>query len=218
MDTELATLRRNFTHALTTLDVCRRKWQAVGGQGKEALTGCVNSRLKLAHAEGQNWPVGFAAVRQGIMLRAMEQQRASEAAIGPVLQQLEEVVSSMRTAMDTLRTRLRASMRVLGGQHHNTALIHGESVASLLARAEEVVHSFGRELQLRRTLVAQLAGIDAQQEQQQEQPQLAAAAAGWDADARLLLSAWVLEPHLDHDRLDLLFDSLAAEQAPTRRR
>ena len=41
---------------------------------------------------------------------------------------------------------------------------------------------------------------------------------GWDENARLLLSAWVLEPHLDNERMDLLFESLAAEPVPVRRR
>ena len=41
-----------------------------------------------------------------------------------------------------------------------------------------------------------------------------------DATARVLLSAWVLEPYLDHDTMDLMFASLGAQQvgSPHRRR
>ena len=90
----------------------------------------------------------------------------------------------------------------------------------LVARVEATVASFERELQLRRALAnALLEGPGADDGDDDDAPPRAPGTlpSGWDASARLLLSAWVLEPHLEHEQLDLLLDSVAAEPSANRR-
>jgi len=194
-----AAVRRTITHAITTLDVCRRKWQALHTPGIKSLTSCVNGRLTLAHAESNAWPPGFAAVRRGVACRANRERQTATDAIQPVLTSLEEIVASMRVATTTLRDKIHATLR---GRPLSA------EVEQLIASVEAMVGSFERELQLRRAVTAEITDSDGGH-----------AAPGWDASSRLLLSAWVLEPYLDNAKLDLLMESLAAEpsQSPNSR-
>lgn len=205
-------LQRAATHTLTTLDVCRRKWAVLSSEGKVALSGCVNAQLKMAHAESGEWPAGFQAVRSGIALCALEQRRESEAAIHPVLEALAALVADMRATSESLCSRVES----LTPQHsplRAAPLLHSESVDQILARVAEVVRTYERELKLRQSVVAELTGgtsgggEDHGEYQTAPQPR----GPGWDASARLLLSAWVLEPFIESEHLELLFDSLAAE-------
>lgn len=227
-----AEVHRAVTHACTTLDVCRRKWRALQTPGRVALTNHVNGRLLLGHADRASvWPKGFAGVRAGVAKRALREQYAAEDALAPVMRDLDKVVSDMRTAADALRTKVSMLLQ----QRRPTALLspslspHGggraatldaEGARQLVARVDATVRSFETELQLRRTVVRELTGEvggpDAPHCSAIDGDRLPP---GWDASARLLLSAWVLEPHLENDKLDLFFDSMAAEQvgSPARR-
>jgi len=219
-------LRRSVTHAITTLDVCRRKWQALQAPGKAALTRCINGRLMLAHAEGANWPSGFAAVRHGVARRALRERHESEEAVRPVLCGLEDIVRDMRAAATALRDKVaargRQPLRPPGASPASTPRAGSadsvENARVLIERVETIVSAFERELQLRRAVVAQLTGAGAGDDASSDVRDASTLTPGWDADARLLLSAWVLEPYLEHDKLDLTFESMAAEPTPVSRR
>ena len=65
------------------------------------------------------------------------------------------------------------------------------------AHGEALVGSFERELSLRRAVAAELRHSSADEQ-----------------TAALQLSAWVLQPHVDTDRLELLLAAVAAEADP----
>ena len=303
-------LRRDFAHAITTLDVCRRRWQQQQQPGKQALSSVVNARRMQAHAEGSDWPSGFAIVRDGVERRATRDRKAADDAIQPVMQELEAIVADMRKAADGLRGKVEAAARRNIRQPPASPLAiasprsasssprtpapaspapapvdSAAAAKSLAERIEATVVAFESELRLRRAVVAELTGagqpahpcdepdfpdldeasvdymreflanyteydeekiskaaefIEARTQAQKAEKDAAAAAEGgqggqpksrreetgmkyllrshlmpgWDKNAQLLLSAWVLEPYVDQPRMDLLFESLAAEQAP----
>ena len=72
-----------------------------------------------------------------------------------------------------------------------------------MRHVEGVVAAYEREMALRRSLALELAGG-----REGEIP-----ASGSNA-ARLCLSAWVLQPYVDLDRLELLLTAVAAEGDP----
>ena len=210
-EAETSSLRRGALHAITTLDVLRRKWSLHSDAGRKALSGCVNAQLQIGHAEAGSWPLGFGAVRAGVLSRALQLKRQSESELRPVMEELEAVVAKMKTTAETLREQSESasSSRDVDPRQPRASLstpplLHGESIERLVRLADDVVRAFESELQLRRTVAAELAGAGSA---------AAANGGGWDASARLLLSAWVLEPYIESERLDLLFDSLAAEPA-----
>ena len=221
-EADLNALRRAATHCITTLDVLRRKWQIHSEAGRTALSGCVNARLRFAHAEAGEWPAEFRAVRSGVALRALHQQREAEENVGPVLIALETVVGEMRSANEALR--VKAEQVMSGGSRHphpllaSELLLHGESIERIISRTASVVRAYERELHLRRTIAVELAGVAATgitgEEADESQPPLPprkCQGPGWDVSARLLLSAWVLEPNIEGEQHELVFDSLAAE-------
>ena len=210
-EAETSSLRRGALHAITTLDVLRRKWTLHSEAGRKALSGCVNAHLQVGHAEAGSWPSGFGAVRASVVSRALQLRRKSESELRPVMEELESVVTKMKAATEAFRAQAEAasSSRESDAQEPYASLsthplLHGESIERLVRLANDVVRAFESELQLRRTVAAELAGACSA---------AAASGSGWDASARLLLSAWVLEPYLETEKLDLLFDSLAAEPA-----
>ena len=231
---DVLAVRRAATHMFTTLDVCRRKWANLSGTGKDALTRCINARLSLAHAEAassfsapSSLPAGFDLVKKGLTMRALQQRHDAEVDIGPIITSLAKIASDMRAAVDTFRMRVQATARGAAGPGFwMVAVLNGESSERILARAVDAVQGYENELQLRTRVVAAVSGIVREDHASANAGAGASTSSklgqhggpGWDADARLLLSAWVLEPHLDHAQLDVLFNGFAAEQVPTRRR
>ena len=222
-------MHRALTHACTTLDVCWRKWRALQAPGKAALTSHVNARLLNVHADTvSSWPKGFAAVRAGVARRAQHEQQTAEEAMAPVMRDLEKVVADMRAAADALRSKVEvlAQQRQPAASFTSPSLAHGSGSAAstmdaqtarqLVERVETTVQFFEKELQLRRTVVRELmgevGGVDTLYGSELTGPR---PPPGWDASARLLLSAWVLEPHLEHEQLELFFEGLAAEPVPS---
>ena len=201
-------------HAITTLDVLRRQWKSHSDAGRKALSGCVNAQLQVGHAEAGSWPAGFQAVRAGVVSRALQMRSEAEGELRPVMAELESVVAKMRAAAEALRAQAEAASSGSGSSAatrelpaaslNAPPLLHGESIDRLVRLADEVVRAFESELRQRRTVAAELTGAG---------DGAAASGGGWDASARLLLSAWVLEPYVENEKLDLLFDSLAAEPA-----
>ena len=214
-DAELTALKRAATHAFTTLDVCRRKWAVLSSEGKTALSNCINANLRLAHSEGGDWPAGFGLVRGGVLQRALQERQKAEEAVPPVLLALEVVVADMRAASEALKIRADA---VVSAQHlePTTPLMHGESVERTVARVADLARTFERELEMRQCIAAELAGSGAAKGGDNSGE--AADVPGWDANAQILLAAWVMEPHVDGEHLDLLFEAVAAEPGTTRGR
>ena len=114
----------------------------------------------------------------------------------PILLSLQEIVTAMREASDTLRTKVDAC-----------AAEQRTSMQPPLERIQAIVRAFESELLLRQTVVTNLTSTAEADD-----------APAWDERARLLLSAWVLEPYIEHEKLDLFFASVAAEPAVTPRR
>ena len=166
----MAELHRAVTHACTTLDVCRRKWRALQAPGKIALTSHVNGRLLSVHAERSSaWPKGFAAVRKGVARRAMREQSAAEEAIVPIMSDLEKTVADMRTAANTVRSKVELLLRqrrpeaftspsLSRGGGGAASAMEPEAARQLVERIDATVQSFETELELRRTVVKELTG------------------------------------------------------------
>ena len=222
-EAELQALRRAVNHTFTTLDVARRKWSKLSSVGKEALTACANGQSRLGHAQGAHLSAAlqrldstaasrcsYSSVRRGVAAYALRERRDAQLAVPPVLDGLEEVAGSMRRAVADLEARVAASTRAIGAERaRSTPLVHTETAVQLVARASAMADCFEQELKLRRTVAAQVAGGGREG---------AAAKPGWDGAVKLYLSAWVLEPYIDHDVLDALLPSLGGDEQPVRMR
>ena len=222
-EAELQALRRAVNHTFTTLDVARRKWNKLSSVGKEALTACANGQSRLGHAQGAHLTAAlqrldstaargrsYSSMRRGVATYALRERRDAQLAVPPVLDGLEEVVGSMRHAVADLEARVAASTRAIGAERaRSTPLVHTETAAQLVARASAMADCFEQELKLRRTVAAQVAGGGREG---------AATKPGWDGAVKLYLSAWVLEPYIDHDVLDALLPALGGDEQPVRMR
>eukprot|EP00900_Chrysochromulina_parva_P026797 jgi/Chrpa1/8751/Chrysochromulina_OHIO_Genome00003535-RA len=222
-EAELQALRRAVNHTFTTLDVARRKWNKLSSVGKEALTACANGQSRLGHAQGAHLTAALqrldstaargrscSSMRRGVATYALRERRDAQLAVPPVLDGLEEVVGSMRHAVADLEARVAASTRAIGAERaRSTPLVHTETAAQLVARASAMADCFEQELKLRRTVAAQVAGGGREG---------AATKPGWDGAVKLYLSAWVLEPYIDHDVLDALLPALGGDEQPVRMR
>lgn len=205
-DAHVEALRRNFQHGYTSLDVARRKWASYSG--KAALTNCANSRSRIAYAQdAHHWPAslpGAAAVRRGVEARALHELSGARSAAWTVLDGLEDVVAGMHTTVAEMRARLAEASHAVGAERAcHAPLVHTESASQLLARADDLIAAFGSELRLRRAVVEELAGRTGQED-------------GADGAVQLYLSAWVLEPHLNPEWMDGLFQSVCLDQAAGR--
>ena len=191
-------LRRAVAHAFTSLDVSRRKWAKQSDFGRHALTACVNALTQLAYADGPHWGAldDCAEMQRLLATRALQRVRSQQAGIDAALESLDETLGSLRNTCSTLRERVDALGSDLAC---GTPLFDGcsESALQFLAHAEALVASFERELTLRRTVAAQLrhTAVD-------------------ERTAALYLSAWVLQPYVDTDRLELLLAAVSAEADP----
>lgn len=238
-ETELTSLKRSVRHAFTSLDVSRRKWASLSAAGKDALTACANGQSRLGHAEGAHLFAALkhldagassangasgdrhrrgsspalmlgSAVRRGVAIRALQERHDSQLAVPPVMRGLEEVVAGMRRIVAELEARVAAAARVLGPERARTApLVNTESATQLVARAAAMADAFARELSLRRAVTAEVVGAGREG---------SAARPGWDGAVKLYLSAWVLEPYVEHDVFEALLESLGGDEQPVRRR
>lgn len=204
---ELGSLSRCFQQGITSLDLARRKWAALTVTGRSTLTACVNVQLQLAHVHGTHWAPGFGAVRRGVEARALRDRREAQDRLPPVLEGLEAALANMHAAVSTMRTRLDTASRRLGAEvARDTPLLHTESARQILERSAELASSFDREWNLRRAMAAELLGAPGGVDDSNLYRR-----AGWEGTARLYLSAWVLEPYLDHDGMEFMLEGLAAE-------
>ena len=191
-------LRRAVAHTFTSLDVNRRKWAKHSDVGRHALTACAKALTQLVYADGPHWgALGDCTEMQHLVaLKALQRVRSQQAEIDAALESLEETLGGLRNACSTLRERVDALGADLAC---DMPLFDGcsESALQFLVHAEALVVSFERELTLRRTVATQLrhTALDEQ-------------------TAALCLSAWVLQPYVDTDRLELLLASVAAEADP----
>ena len=185
-EAELATLRRGFTQAFTSLELGRRTWARLSDDGKRALVSCTNSSLRLAYAEGAHWGAlgRCGEVRRGVALRALRQQQAAQTELQPVMAELEAIVAKMCETTRALGERLGKAAATLGDTRTREAPLFdsGLSAVELLTRLDSIASAYARELELRRALASELASGRAGQE-----------LAGWEGSARLSLSAWVLQ-------------------------
>ena len=184
-EAELATLRRGFIQAFTSIELGRRTWAKLSDDGKRALVSCTNSSLRLAYAEGAHWGTlgSSGEVRRGVALRALRQQQVSQAELRPVMAELEAVVAKMCETTRALGERMCKAAATLGDARTRDVPLFeaGLSATELLARLDSFASAYARELQLRRALASELASGHSGQD-----------LAGWEGSARLSLSAWVL--------------------------
>jgi hypothetical protein len=135
---------------VTSLDLGRKKWAKLSQQGRALLSSIVNARSQLDYVcSGANW-AGLshcAAVRTMVESSLLETRRDRSSELQTVLDDLQAVVRAMRAAVDEHRARVdRESLRRAADR----------STAPLIARAEEAVGTFERELALRRELALEL--------------------------------------------------------------
>ena len=223
LELEINQLRRAVTHAFTSINVARRKWAAQSEGGKQALTACVNGLTQLAYAEGPHWGVlqDCTDMRSLVAVRALRTVCAKQAEVEAALDALAETLSGLTAASALLRERVEATRSdearhapLFGGcietaQQFGVPLRppsckprpHTPTTVACSARAvshaEALVVSFEQELALRRTVAAELKHGAADEQK-----------------ATLYLSAWVLQPYVDLDRLELLLTAVAAEGDP----
>lgn len=202
----VATLTRNFQLGFTSLDLSRRKWAALSAAGKAALSGVANAETQLDFATAPKAqllpPCDCSRVRVGLARIATRKRAARRAELIPVFDGLEAVVADLGSNVTRMRERLAQAGESLGAERAARApLMHGESAEQLLSHASAMLLAFERELELRKAVAVEIAGGSTPP----------ARPARWDATLRLYLSAWVLEPYLEHERLDLLLEGLDAE-------
>ena len=201
-----ASLARAFQQGVTSLDLARHKWARLSSIGRAALTTCVNCELQLAHVHSEHWAAGCGAARRGAELRALRERREAHSRLRPVLDGLDAATADMGAAVRTMRDRLEAACRVLGRAASETPLLHTESASQLLSRSEALAAGFESEWRLRRDVAAELLGGGAGDRGAFYRR------AGWEATARIYLSAWMLQPFVDrHDEVELFLEGLAAE-------
>ena len=144
-------------------------------------------------------------------MSALRKRRDARSALPSLMLELEQIVGRMRSNADGLCQRCDAAAIALGEHQITTVpLIHTESADRILARVEDIVAAYERELQLRRAVATELMGIATSPT---ERP--AAAFGSDDGAARVYLSAWVLEPYLDSELgVELLLEGLTESERP----
>lgn len=205
----LAALRRGFHQGFTTLHLARRQWAKMSTAGKAALASCANAESMLLHAETpveeSAQPCDCAAVRRNVTRIATRRREAAQAEVDAAMAGLEAAVASMRGARGKLDERLAQAAEVIGAERAASApVIYSETASQLLAHADAFVVGFAQELELRVEMATEIRGGEAVPERADRWPEI----------QRTYFAAWMVEPHIDNQRLDLLLNAIDPEAVP----
>ena len=196
----LPELRRAVGQKLTALEVSNHHWKTRQGQARAVLDNHLSAVTEHVHAEVMAWPPGFAAVQHGVGKGALRKKRECEAAVQPVVHCLNKIVSDMRTSSKS------ESMPPANAAYDQLATFRQHFIPRAVSCGTRSVGTAAASW----WLVERIA--PAFESALQLWPAFGSGggetAPVWDAHARLVISAWVLEPNIEHEKLDAIFESL----------
>ena len=195
-------LRRAVAHTLTVLEVSNLHWRTRQGQARAVFDSHLSAFTEHVHAEVMAWPLGFAAVQHGVGKGALLMKCDCEAAVQPLVLCLNNIVGDMRikSKLESMPPANLAHTQLPAFQQHFIPMATScctravDTATASWWLVERVAPAFESALQLRPAFGSGGGAM----------------APGWDVHARLVISAWVLEPNIEHEKLDAIFESLVA--------